>query len=73
MCKINLFLTMSKNITCAKSTYSFMQKAKNRSIQNHSRLIGNKRSILHTFVEILTKVRRQEQRQQQQQQQQRHS
>ena len=63
MRKINLFLPTTKNI---------IQKAKNKSIPNHSKLIRNNFFQVYTrsssFVEILTKVRRQEQQQQQQQQ-----
>ena len=63
MRKINLFLPMAKNI---------IQKAENKSIPNHSRLIRNNSFQVLTrsssFVEILTKVRQQEQQQQQQQQ-----
>ena len=65
MRKINLFLPTSKNII----HNVFLQKAKNKSIQIHSRLIRNKLFQVLTrssnFVEILTKLRHQEQHQQQ--------
>ena len=44
-CKINTILTLSKNMLSAVN--SFLQKPINKSI--HSRIIKNKRSILHNL------------------------